>query len=93
MAKTTKVRKIMTFPKQMVDILETKAERLGYDFNDYVYFKLAQEAENELDMNMPVYQATPEEEEAIGEGLKDYYAGRYTEVNSAEELKKHLASL
>ena len=43
--------------------------------------------------SLPVEQASPEEEEAIGKGFEDMRAGRYVECRTQEESQKFLDSL
>jgi len=88
-----KVRKNMTFPLPMVKVIEKRASKIGYDFQDYVYHLLAKEALIEVEKGTEDERVEKGVEEEIKQGLRDYDEGKYTRISGHKGLDKHLEKL
>lgn len=77
----------MTFPVQLVKLVEQKGKRLGFNFNEYVRHILALDIREESE-GIPMVDE--ETEARIGKALKDIKEGKYIDVDSKEELHELL---
>jgi hypothetical protein len=84
------VTKQLTFPKKMVEVMNARAEELGYNFAGYIRYLLAREMEREF------YR----DREIDAEILKDlsnsfaaYKRGETETLKSKEDIDKFVDSL
>lgn len=73
----------MTFPVQLVKLVEQRGKRLGFNFNEYVRHVLALDIRREL---KEIPMVDEETEARIGRALKDINDGKYVDVDTKEEL-------
>jgi len=75
-----------SYPKGILEILEKKAERLGYKLSDYIRYLLTKEAEKELEANAKLNKKAIEK---VLDGIQDFEDGKVIIINSKEELSRY----
>lgn len=91
--KPKKVRKLITFPNNLIELVEMKAAQLGFDFAEYVRMILANDVKSELEHPKEYpYVTTPEEDKMIEESMKEYKKGNYTELKTEKDIENFLDS-
>jgi hypothetical protein len=84
-----KIKKQVTFPVELVELVEEKSKRFGLGFNEYIRHVLVVDVQRQDDYPM----VDAETERSIGRALKDFENGDYVEVNNKKELKEFLNSM
>jgi hypothetical protein len=84
------VKKNMTFPKKLVEILEKKAKKVGFSFPEYVRYVLLRSVEPEIEEVEFVDEQT---EKDIGQALKEYAEGKYVTLRSHKEIHDYFSKL
>jgi hypothetical protein len=83
MRKSMKVKQI-PFPVELIEKVEKKRKKIGIGFPEYIRHLVL----NDLEKDTEEY-VTRKEENSIGKSLKDYEEGRYTVLESEEDIDKH----
>lgn len=84
------ITKQISFPQEMVSIIESRAENFGYNFSGYVRYLLTKEMEKEferkeiLDANML---------SDIKKGVEEYKRGKGVSLKNKKEIEGFLDSL
>jgi len=79
---TNRVQKLVTFSPRLYYNAEAKAKRLGVPFAEYLRYLIIKDVEEDI-ANLPMVDE--ETNRRIGESLKAYEEGRYTEVDPTNE--------
>ena len=79
---TNRVQKLVTFSPQLYYNAETKAKHLGVPFAEYLRHLIIKDVEEDV-ADLPMVDE--ETDRRIGESLKAYEEGRYTEVDPTNE--------
>lgn len=79
---TNRVQKLVTFSPQLYYNAEVKAKQLGIPFAEYLRHLIIKDVEEDI-MDLPMVDA--ETDRRIGESLKAYEEGRYTEIDPNNE--------
>lgn len=83
------IQKVITFSPQLYKLVEDKAKQIGMSFAEYIQALAVKNSKEPND-----YPFVDEEtEKQIGQGLKDFKEGRYTEIKTKKELDTYLKSL
>ena len=77
-----RVQKLVTFSPQLYYNAEAKAKQLGVPFAEYLRHLIIKDVEEDI-ADLPMVDA--ETDRRIGESLKAYEEGRYTEVDPNDE--------
>ena len=86
------ITKQITFPVQLLKVLEPKAKMYGYSFPAYVRYVLTKEMEKEFEKK----QLTVLEKElskGLDKSIKDYKKGRTIALDSDEAIDKFFETL
>lgn len=81
-------KKLITLPNNLLELVEIKAETLGFGFAEYVRYVLANDVRT---ITERVEVATPELEKEIGSALKDIENGEFIDVEP-EGIESYLNS-
>ena len=79
---TNRVQKLVTFSPQLYYNAEARAKQLGIPFAEYLRHLIIKDVEEDI-VDIPMVDA--ETDRRIGESLKAYEEGRYTEVDPNNE--------
>jgi len=84
---TNRVQKLVTFSPQLYFNADTKAKQLGVPFAEYLRHLIIKDVEENI-ADMPMVDEKTDKR--IGESLKAYEEGRYTEIDptNKEEMNK-----
>ena len=81
------IKKQMTFPAKLVELVEEKGGEFGLKFNEYVRHVLITDIQKESES---IPYVDKETEESVGRGLEDLRKSRVVRVNNKKELKEFL---
>lgn len=79
---TNRVQKLVTFSPQLYYNASSKAKQLGVPFAEYLRHLIIKDVEEDI-TDLPMVDA--ETDRRIGESLKAYEEGRYTEIDPNNE--------
>ncbi len=85
------IQKNLRFSKNIIDVLEPKAKKLGFTFNDFVKYLVTKEAEKEIESIE--YINDPELIKAVKEAEEDHAAGRLKTLSSPQEMNNYFKNL
>lgn len=87
-----RVQKLITFSPQLYAIVKQKADRLGVSFPEYLRMLAVTDVKKEVEVEK-IPMVDEETEKRIGESLKDFKEGRYTVLETHEDVDKHFKKL
>jgi hypothetical protein len=79
------IKKQITFPTELVELVEEKRRKYGLNFNEYIRHILVLNIEKE-----PIPFVDEETEQSVGRGLEDIRKGRVVSVKNKKELDEFL---
>jgi hypothetical protein len=88
------VTRQITFPKKLMDSVESRAKDFGYSFPQYVRYVLTKEVEKKDFYIGPTEYIDDEElAESIREGIKEYQEGKTVTLRSKKEILAYFNSI
>lgn len=84
------ITKQIVFPKKLIDLAQTKIDKLGINLPEYVRYLILRDTEDML-QEMPLLD--DETIAAVGRSWDDYAAGRYTVLKDAADIDEHFSKL
>lgn len=89
-----RVTRQITFPKKLMDSVESRAKQYGYSFPEYVRYVLTKEVEKKDFYIGPTEYIDDEElAESIREGIKEYQEGKTVTLRSKREIRAYFNSI
>jgi hypothetical protein len=89
-----RVTRQITFPKKLMDSVESRAKTFGYTFPQYVRYVLTKDIDRKDFYLGPTEDIDDEElAESIREGLKEYEEGKTVTLRSKKEIRDYFNSL
>ena len=88
------VTRQITFPKRLMDSIESKAKTYGYTFPQYVRYVLTKDIDKK-DFYLGPTEYIDDEElaESIKKGIKEYEEGKTVVLRSKKEIRDHFNSM
>lgn len=83
-----KSRKLMTFSKSLIELVEKKAIKYGLDFHEYVRYLIISDIEKDKSEILD-----NETEESLNRAFQDYDSGRFKTIKNKNELKEFFNKL
>lgn len=88
------VTRQITFPKKLMDSVESRAKDFGYSFPQYVRYVLTKEVEKKDFYIGPTEYIDDEElAESIREGIKEYQEGKTVTLRNKKEIRAYFNSI
>jgi hypothetical protein len=89
-----RVTRQITFPKKLMDSVESRAKQYGYSFPEYVRYLLTKDVEKKDFYIGPTEYIDDEElAESIREGIKEYQEGKTVTLRSKREIRAYFNSI
>jgi hypothetical protein len=88
------VTRQITFPKRLMDFIESKAKTYGYTFPQYVRYVLTKDIDKK-DFYLGPTEYIDDEElaESIRKGVKEYEGGKTVVLRNKKEIRDHFNSM
>ena len=89
-----RVTRQITFPKKLMDAVESRAKQYGYSFPEYVRYVLTKDVDRKDFYLGPTEDIDDEElAESIREGIKEYKEGKTVTLRSKREIRDYFNSI
>ena len=89
-----RVTRQITFPKRLMDSVESRARSYGYSFPQYVRYVLTKDIDRKDFYLGPTEDIDDEElAKSIREGLKEYEEGKTVTLRSKKEIRDYFNSI
>ena len=89
-----RVTRQITFPKRLMDSVESRARQYGYSFPEYVRYVLTKELDRK-DFYLGPTEYIDDEElaDSIRKGIKEYEEGKTITLRSKKEIRDYFDSI
>jgi hypothetical protein len=89
-----RVTRQITFPKKLMDSVESRAREYGYSFPEYVRYVLTKDVDRKDFFLGPTEYIDDEElAESIREGIKEYEEGKTVTLRSKRDIRDYFNSI
>lgn len=89
-----RVTRQITFPKRLMDSVESRARQYGYSFPEYVRYVLTKDVEKKDFYIGPTEYIDDEElAESIREGIREYEEGETVILRNKKEMRDYFNSI